>query len=75
MPETTMPLPYSQVTLRNLGVTKVDSGETTVRTKGVQELSREVIRSRAVEAVATTIAGLDGNFDETAFEFGLVIKW
>ncbi|CAN3978380.1 hypothetical protein WN990_33475 [Kitasatospora purpeofusca] len=74
MAELDYPIPFGRVTPRHLGLDKIEGGEVTVRTNGASELSKELVRSRAVEAVASTVAGLDGAL-ASSFEFGLVIKW
>lgn len=74
MPQATYPLPFAPVSPRQIGIDQLVPGEVTVRTSGSDELAKELVRSRAVEAVASTIAGMDGAM-KSGFEFGLVIKW
>lgn len=61
--------------LSRLGITKRQPGAVTITIAGSDQLAQEVVRARAVDAIASTLGSLGTEaLDAAAFEFGLVIK-
>jgi len=60
---------------RNLELGRLAGTESKITFAGADQLRQELVRARAVESLASTLASLGPDVNPAAIEFGLVIKW